>query len=187
MGFTEGHIEEEREFHGRVFPKTLLPPSEGGRNSCGELVELVAEERVRLSELLGEHGAVLLRGFAVGSAEEFSSVVEAFGWDEYVFDGANRTEVAERVYTASAAPLHVVIPFHHEMAMIKEFPRKIFFYCLQPAPEGGQTSIIRSDVIVEKLQEKVPQVVEKLERCGLKTILRARRKSWQRMLVAEDA
>ncbi|KAK1300825.1 Clavaminate synthase-like protein [Acorus calamus] len=163
MGFVEGKIEEERLFGDVVFPKTLFPSNKGE-----DLASAVAKERNHLSEVVKEHGAILFRGFDVGSAEDFSRVVEAFGWDEMGYIGATtRLKMADRVFTANEAPIDQFINFHHEMALMKEFPSKIFFYCFEPAPVGGETSIVPSHVIVEKMEEQMPKVMEKLTDVGL--------------------
>ncbi|KAK1299731.1 Clavaminate synthase-like protein [Acorus calamus] len=114
MGFVEGKVEEERLFGDVVFPKTLLPSKTGE-----DLPIAVAKERNRLSEALKEHGVILIRGFDVGSAEDFSRVVEAFGWDEMGYVGATkRVKMANRVFSTNEIPLDRSINFHHEMALI---------------------------------------------------------------------
>ncbi|KAJ0972120.1 hypothetical protein J5N97_020079 [Dioscorea zingiberensis] len=153
MEFVEGSVAGERVVKGKVFPLTLVPP--GKSNTCHDLVEMVRREKEKLSEALAEHGAILLRGFQVDSIEDFEKVVEAFGWEEFAYEGAaDRNKVASRTHTASEAPLHMFIPFHHEMALIKKVAPKLFFYCLVASPEGGETSIVRSDVIVEEMEKK---------------------------------
>ncbi|XP_058097421.1 clavaminate synthase-like protein At3g21360 [Magnolia sinica] len=161
MGFVEGKIVEEKVFGGKVFPKTLLPG-----NTC-DLIEMVRGDRQWLSDLLQQHGAILFRGFGISSAEDFAHVVEAFEWDDMPYMGATtRVKVTDRIYTANEAPLDQLINFHHEMSMFKEFPSKIFFFCLEPSPEGGETSILPSHIIVEKMEEIMPDFVAKLSQVG---------------------
>ncbi|KAJ4980610.1 hypothetical protein NE237_031447 [Protea cynaroides] len=169
MEFVEGKIEEEKVLGGLVFPKTLYPPKDGFGREYGvsELVEMVREKQEWLSRLLQRHTAVLLRGFGIRSAEEFGKVVEAFGWEEMEYQGVtSRLKVADRVYSANEAPLHKLINFHHEMALIKQFPSKIFFFCAQPSPEGGETSIVPSHIIVDKMEKRVPEFVTNLSEMG---------------------
>lgn len=94
-------------------------------------------------------------------------MVEAFGWEEMPYFGVvTRTKVADRVFTANEAPVHRPISFHHEMSTVREFPSKIFFHCAEPSPKGGETSILRSDIVLEKMEEQVPDFVSKLLRTG---------------------
>ncbi|KAK1275240.1 hypothetical protein QJS04_geneDACA010014 [Acorus gramineus] len=114
----EGKIEEERLFGGVVFfPKTLLPSNAGE-----DLAIAVVRERNRLSEALKEHGVILFRGFDVGSAEDFSRVVEAFRWDEMGYVGTTTlVKMANLVFSANENPLDRSINFHHEMALVTSF------------------------------------------------------------------
>ncbi|ERN19965.1 hypothetical protein AMTR_s00071p00129830 [Amborella trichopoda] len=134
MEFVEGKLKEEKWFGGMVFPRTLLPshgcedgattfsPSfhkhEGGETS---LAEAVRANRVWLYEQLSRHCAILFRGFDVRCAEDFRSVVEAFGWEEmdYGNGDAPRTKVIDRVYTSNEAPPELLIDFHHESSNVR--------------------------------------------------------------------
>ncbi|KAJ6804960.1 clavaminate synthase-like protein [Iris pallida] len=75
--------------------------------------------------------------------------------------------MTDRVYTANEAPVDQLINFHHEMSMMKHSPSKIFFFCCQPASEGGETSIVQSNIVVEKMEERLPEVMAKLSEVGL--------------------
>ncbi|KAK8941407.1 Clavaminate synthase-like protein [Platanthera zijinensis] len=138
-----------------------------------------------LEEELRQHGAILLRGFDVRSPEDFSQVVAAFGWDEFVYAGAaNRIKLADRVLTVNAEPLHLFLNFHHEMALIKEYPNKIFFCCLEAPAKGGETSIIPSDFLVEKMEEKAAEALKKMEEDGITAVMTT--KAWHRMFNTAD-
>ncbi|KAL4183956.1 hypothetical protein AMTRI_Chr11g100910 [Amborella trichopoda] len=204
MEFVEGKVKEEKWFGEIVFPRTLLPshgfedglstPShEGGET---RLAEAVRANRGWLDEQLSRHGAILFRGFDVHRAEDFGSVVEAFGWEEMVYEagGAVRSKVADRVYTANESPPEKLIDFHHEMSYSKIFPSKIFFFCMEAPPEGGETSILLSHIIVEKMEEAMPEFVNKLGNVGAiirvwtpKTASKKQfRRTWQQVLQTDD-
>ncbi|XP_042488726.1 clavaminate synthase-like protein At3g21360 [Macadamia integrifolia] len=162
MEFVEGRIEEEKKFGGLVFPKTLNPPKncEGLEYGSGELIEMVKAKREWVEELLQYRSAILFRGFRVDSAEEFGRVVESFGWEEMEYWGvASRLKIADRVHTTNEAPPDKFITFHHEMSLTKDCPSKLFFFCSQPPPAGGETSIVPSPIVVEKMEEKLPEFV----------------------------
>ncbi|GFY98093.1 hypothetical protein Acr_12g0006340 [Actinidia rufa] len=130
MEFVEGKIAEEKVLGGGlVFPKTLIPPPAPSNSSkVRSLVEMIMERREWLSEVLDRHSAILFRGFGVASPEEFGQVVEAFGWEEMPYVGAiSRTKMAQRVYTASEAPVLHPIAFHHEMSTVRNHH---FFFLL---------------------------------------------------------
>ncbi|XP_042488732.1 clavaminate synthase-like protein At3g21360 [Macadamia integrifolia] len=169
MEFVEGRIEEEKKFGGVVFPKTLNPPKngEGIEYGSNELIEMVKAKREWVEELLQRHSAILFRGFRVNSAEEFGGVVEAFGWEEMEYWGvASRLKIADRVHTTNEAPPEKFIIFHHEMSLTKDCPSKLFFFCSQPPPAGGETLIVPSPIVVEKMEERLPEFVAELMEKG---------------------
>jgi len=55
---------------------------------------------------------------------------------------------------------------HHEMAQTPIYPSKLFFYCEQAAEQGGATPICRSDVLLQRLIDEVPEFVRACEQRG---------------------
>ncbi|KAH6832109.1 2-oxoglutarate and oxygenase superfamily protein [Perilla frutescens var. hirtella] len=157
----------QRKYGEVVFPAVLSP----AMSPC-VLAAAVKEEKTWLESLLHRHGAILFRGYDSSStASDFNDVVEAFGYTElpYVGGAAPRTKVVGRVFTANESPPHRKIPFHHEMAhaCIPEHPGKLFFFCEEEAASGGETPILLSYVVYEKMKEKYPDFVKRLEKVGL--------------------
>jgi hypothetical protein len=75
----------------------------------------------------------------------------------------NRTP---RVFTANEAPQDVEIFLHHEMAQTPYFPSHLFFHCEQAAAVGGATPLCRSDVLLEKLTQHLPEFVARCRAHG---------------------
>lgn len=200
-GLVEGKLKNERVVDGLVFPKTLLPADPAKASSADDLVSFVTANREALHEMLYQHGAILFRGFAVYAVGDFSKVVESFGWEEHPYEGAaNRVKRGHRVFTANEAPLNEFIPFHHEMALIRDSCKKVFFHCATPASEGGETAILRSDIVVRQMEEAVPEAVKQLRTLGIMPVQHTKnadksgddeapvpgRKLWHRLLKTDD-
>lgn len=83
-----------------------------------------------------EYGAVLFRGFPTPQAIHFDKFVKAIGFENFPYVGgaAPRYNVVGNIFTTNEAPPDKLIPFHHEMAQVAEFPTKIFFYCENAPP-----------------------------------------------------
>jgi Taurine catabolism dioxygenase TauD, TfdA family len=117
------------------------------------------------------HGAVLFRGFPLATAEDFDDFVGAFELENFPYEeslsNAVRIVKTPRVFTANEAPPTVNIYFHHEMAQTPIYPSRLFFFCEQPAAEGGATPLCRSDVLWERLAERCPQFAKDCEAKGL--------------------
>ncbi|KAL6496994.1 hypothetical protein OROGR_028923 [Orobanche gracilis] len=167
--FAETEIAHQKIYGGLVFPAVLSPSAVDFRHSS-VLTAAVKDQRPWLEFLLHRHGALLFRGFdSLATASDFNEVVEAFGYEEFPYVGgaAPRTNVVGRVFTANESPPDQKIPFHHEMAQVPEYPSKLFFFCEVEPASGGETPIVLSHVVYERMQEKYPDFVEKLEKHGL--------------------
>ena len=99
------------------------------------------------------HGAVLFRGFEVDSVERFAEIARAVTPDllAYKERSTPRTEIGGHIYTATEYPADKRIPLHNENSYSHEFPRKVWFCCLQPASEGGATPIADSRQVFREL------------------------------------
>ncbi|CAH8361702.1 unnamed protein product [Eruca vesicaria subsp. sativa] len=169
--FVETRIPHQKLYQSKPFPAVITPsPSLPlPAPSLPLFTQTISTHKPYLDSLLHQSGAVLFRGFPVNSASDFNDVVEAFGYDElpYVGGAAPRTSVIGRVFTANESPPDQKIPFHHEMAQVPEFPSKLFFYCEVEPNSGGETPIVLSHVVYERMKEKHPEFVERLEEHGL--------------------
>ncbi|WCJ40874.1 2-oxoglutarate (2OG) and Fe(II)-dependent oxygenase superfamily protein [Euphorbia peplus] len=161
-------IETSNEKH--PFPSILIPnPTFLSPLSLPILIDSIKSQKQYLESLLHETGAILFRGFPIRTASHFNDVVEAFGFDElpYIGGAAPRSNVIGRVFTANESPPDQKIHFHHEMSQVPEFPTKIFFYCEVEPASGGETPLVLSHIVYERMKEKYPDFVEKLEEHGL--------------------
>ncbi|CAN1135516.1 Clavaminate synthase-like protein At3g21360 [Linum perenne] len=130
---------------------------------------VVESQKSYLSSLLHETGAILFRGFPLPTTHEFNQLVEAFGFPEYHYVGgsASRTRVVGRVFTANESPPDQQIPFHHEMAHVPESPNKLMFFCKEEPGSGGETPVVLSHIVYERMRVEFPEFVGKLEEEGL--------------------
>ncbi|GLJ46894.1 hypothetical protein SUGI_0989100 [Cryptomeria japonica] len=152
-----------------LFPLVLLPPaSNEGKMSLPCFPNTIRNNREWIDNQLKEVGALLFRGFPLKTASDFNEVVEALGWEEHTYMGAAaRKRVHGRVFTASEAALHLPIHFHHEMSKFEDFPAKLLFFCEIAPPEGGQSAIVLSHKITQRMEQEFPELVAKLAKEGL--------------------
>ncbi|MFS7974336.1 putative TauD/TfdA-like domain, taurine dioxygenase TauD-like superfamily [Helianthus anomalus] len=153
---------------GILFP-AVLSPSSTTAVQLSTFKEAIRAQKPWLESILLKCGAILFRGFPVTSPFDFNDVLEAFGYPEFSYLGgrAPRTQVVGRVYTANESPLHMELPFHHEMSYVPDFPTKLFFFCEEEPGEGGETPIVLSHIVYEKMKERHPDFVAQLEEHGL--------------------
>lgn len=137
-----------------------------------DAVGWVSERRTQLLEDLQRHGAILFRGFALESPEDFDAFITAFDLPNFPYEeslsNAVRINYTPRVFSANEAPSEVNIYLHHEMAQTPIYPGKLFFFCRQPAESGGETPLCRSDILYRQMRERCPCFAEKCETKGLR-------------------
>ena len=131
---------------------------------------LESEQQAHVESLLDDHGFVLFRGFDIVDHHCFHQVVDSFGYPNFryadSFSNAVRTNRTNRVFTANEALPSVEIFLHHEMAQTPYFPSHLFFHCEQAAAVGGATPLCRSDVLLEKLTQQLPEFVARCRAHG---------------------
>ncbi|XP_009596840.1 clavaminate synthase-like protein At3g21360 [Nicotiana tomentosiformis] len=166
--FKVGKCEGEKIVDGEIMP-LVLNPIEPNKNDIKSLLESLDNNKEWFDNMITKNSAVLLRGFDVKNAQNFNDIVETFGWEDIRYVGpAPRTHIYKRVWTANEGPLSEFIYFHHEMVLIKEFPKKVILYCEIPPPEGGETPFVPSFRVTERMIEEFPEIVEEIEKKGLK-------------------
>jgi hypothetical protein len=161
---------DDQQTHG----ETLFPFVYECESSSGEVRQAarwVSKNRAELLRQSTTHGAVLLRGFPLHTAEDFDAVIQSLDVANFVYreslSNAVRVNRTERVFSANEAPPSVQIFFHHEMAQTPIYPGRIFFFCEVAADEGGVTPICRSDILYERLAECCPDFIHDCATKGL--------------------
>lgn len=163
----EINIHEQKHFEGvGSFP--FVFGIEGEATNIAQAVDWVKANKSFIESTLLQHGAILFRGFPTNDAAAFSEFVEAFGYENlpYIGGAAPRNRVVGNVFTANEAPPEADIPFHHEMAQTRNWPKKLFFYGDVAPESGGETPILLSNEVYKRMVEKHSEFVEKLESTG---------------------
>ncbi|HVX10473.1 MAG TPA: TauD/TfdA family dioxygenase [Pirellulales bacterium] len=151
-------IDGQQTYQGEPFPLVLECRSPAA--TPAETTSWLAAHCTQLGEQAARHGAILFRGFPLATADDFDAFVAAFGWPNFPYDeslsNAVRLNRTPRVFTANEAPPSVAIYLHHEMAQTPIYPSKLFFFCEQPAEQGGATPLCRSDILWRRLTDRLP-------------------------------
>ncbi|MEV6184529.1 TauD/TfdA family dioxygenase, partial [Streptomyces sp. NPDC052015] len=106
--------------------------------------DYIAENREKLRRVLGERGALLLRGFEVGGVDGFDGVVQAFSGSRplsYAERSSPRSTIKGQVYTSTDYPADEEIFLHNENSYQAVWPHTLYFYCIEPAHTRGATPL----------------------------------------------
>jgi len=104
-----------------------------------------------------KYGAILFRNFKVKKVGEFEQIIAGICDEamEYRYRASPRTQVSGRIYTSTDYPADQSIFPHNEHAYSPTFPLKIFFFCMTPAQQGGETPIGSCRRIFERIDQKI--------------------------------
>jgi alpha-ketoglutarate-dependent taurine dioxygenase len=151
-------------------PEDLVQRGESGGETGGALPEVLrpkvdgvdlegwaSEHRTLVESWLHRSGALLFRGFGARSPESFESVITRVSGEPvpYRERSTPRRHIAGRIYSSTEYPPSQPIFLHNENSYQAVFPRKLFFYCAEPAPVGGRTPLAD----VRKIYRRIPQEI----------------------------
>lgn len=137
---------------GRTLP-LLLKAGEAGQ-PLGKALPMLRET---IDRHLIESGGIVFRDFSLDGPDAFRAFAADFGHPllTYEFGSTPRSQVTSGVYTSTEYPPHQHIPLHNEQAYTRDWPMKIWFYCMQPALEGGETPIADSRAIYRDMPSAI--------------------------------
>ncbi|MNN04898.1 Taurine catabolism dioxygenase TauD, TfdA family [compost metagenome] len=127
-----------------------------------------ARIRPVLDRLIVEHGGIVLRGFPIEETADFGNLAELFPAFSSGYAGgvAPRSTISGRVMEATRLAAPVRLTLHSEMAYMRDYPKRIAFFCRRASPVGGETIIGDMRTLVDELPA---ELVSKIERLGIRT------------------
>ena len=133
-------------------PLVMRPSVEGV-----DLVAWAPSNREFIKAQLLKHGGILFRNFNISSPSEFERFATACS-DEllpYREPSSPRTLVRNNIYTSTDYPADQSIFLHNEHSYRHTWPLKIFFFCLEPPAQGGETPIADCRKVFKRIDPKI--------------------------------
>lgn len=148
----------------------------------------LAENRSRIADIVNVHGGVLLRDQGLAAVSDFNRVVQLFDAKllDYVHRSTPRTRVGGRIFTATEYPADRTIPLHNENSYADVWPKRIYFFCLVAAEQGGETPTADSRGVYRRIE---PGVRARFERDGVlyvRNFTAGIDLSWQEVFQTQD-
>ncbi|MDZ8136607.1 MAG: amino acid adenylation domain-containing protein [Nostoc sp. DedQUE04] len=123
---------------GQTFPLVIQPDTDEI-----DLGDWAKTNRKFIETELLKHGAILFRNFHVNSVSVFESVAQGICPELFSeYGDLPRAVEGSKVYGSTPYPADKAILFHNESSHLHCWPLKIWFFCVQPAQQGGETPII---------------------------------------------
>jgi alpha-ketoglutarate-dependent taurine dioxygenase len=147
-----------------------------------------AKYKSQLNDLLLSYGALLLRGFNIGSAQGFNELFSAISGDamEYKNRTSPRDQVHNNVYTSTNHPKDQFIHMHTENSYSMTYNRIIAFYCLVPPAKGGETPIADERELLKSLKKETVEKFHKKKIQYLRNSIRGVGLDWKTIYQTDD-
>ncbi|HZN81429.1 MAG TPA: TauD/TfdA family dioxygenase [Mycobacterium sp.] len=128
------------------------------------LYEWTLGHAAQVDTLLREPGAIIFRGFAMPSREDFEKIcTEVSGpFMEYEYRSNNRQRLTGSLFNSTEYPASERIPFHNEMSYFAVWPRHVWFLCEIPAAADGDTPLADSAEVYRQLHADIREPFERL-------------------------
>ena len=146
-------------------PPLFIEPRGKALVSSDAFFAWAAAKRAVFDDLIVRHGGIFLRGFPTLETEDFEKLTNLFPNFEagYVGGYAPRAAVRGRVMESTRLKASRKLALHSEMAYMRDYPKRIAFFCRQAATQGGETIIGDLRSLVEHLP---PNLADKIEKLG---------------------
>lgn len=113
---------------------------------------------------LSAEGALLIRGFKTVDENEFGDILKTLIGEElldYTYRSTPRTELKNRIYTATEYHPSETIPQHNENAYANVWPMRIGFLCVTVAQKSGNTPISDSRLAYQMIPKEIRDEFER--------------------------
>jgi alpha-ketoglutarate-dependent taurine dioxygenase len=137
-----------------TFPLVIHPAVNGV-----DLPKWVENNQDFITAQLRKYGAILFRSFGLDSLAKFDRFSQAMAPElmEYHDQHTPRTKVGNGIYSSTEYPADHYVPFHSENSKNYTWPLKIWFFCLQPSPQGGETPIADNRAVYQLIDPRIRQ------------------------------
>jgi alpha-ketoglutarate-dependent taurine dioxygenase len=127
------------------------------------LVDWAKNNQELITNYLSKYGGILFRNFQIQAVTEFEQFIRVVAGEllEYSDRSSPRSPIQGKVYTSTDHPADQKILLHSENSYAATYPLKIFFHCVTPAQQGGETPIADTRKIYQAIS---PQIQEKFIR-----------------------
>ncbi len=167
--------------------KTILPVIQ----TTVKKINLVTWSRLNqelLETQILKYGGMLFRNFNVNSISEFENFIKVFSEEllDYIYASSPRTQVNGKIYTSTEYPAALSIPLHNEMSYSRNWPMKIWFFCLKSAEKGGETPVADSRKVWQRISPKLREQFREKKIMYVRNYDIGLDISWQKVFQTED-
>lgn len=152
-----------------------------------DLADWVKDHGDKVNSLLDAYGGILFRGFEVKGIKDFQNVCQGICPQLFGEYGDLPTERhSEKIYGATPYPADKIIFFHNESSHTHRWPLRQFFHSVVAAAEGGETPLVDSRKVLERLDPGVRRTFEEKGLLYVRNFSKGFDVSWQQFFRTRD-
>lgn len=152
-----------------------------------DIINCARNNREFIETKLLHHGAILLRGFNLDSVSAFENLAGAICQELFgEYGDLPRSAIGGKVYGSTPYPADKAILFHNESSHMHCWPLKIWFFCVQPALQGGETPIVDCRKVYQLLDPKLRSRFEQKQLMYVRNYTPGLDVSWQEFFHTKD-
>ena len=152
-----------------------------------DIFDWVKNENQFLENKLLQHGAILFRDCQIDSISDFENLAQTICPNLFGnYGDLPRTEVSQKVYGSTPYPADKTILFHNESSHLHCYSQKIWFFCIQPAREGGETPIADCRQVYQLLDPLVREKLAQKQLMYVRNYIEGLDVRWQDFFQTED-
>ena len=122
-----------------------------------DLINWTQNHQDWLKTQLLKHGGILFRNCHIKDIDGFQKFMDSISSEllDYTYRSTPRSQVNGKIYTSTEYPANQSIPQHHEMAYSRNWPMKIWFFCVTASETGGETPIADGRRVFARIPAKI--------------------------------
>lgn len=152
-----------------------------------DIIDWIKSNRQFLEDRLRQHGAILFRDCNLTSIADFENLAQAMCPSLFGdYGDLPRTEISDKVYGSTPYPADQAILFHNESSHLNCYPQKIWFFCVQPAQQGGETPIADCRRVYRLLDPKLRKKLVQKQLMYVRNYIEGLDVSWQNFFHTKD-
>ena len=147
----------------------------------------LAQARCNVEAALLDRGAAVLRGFDIKNPSDFSLAAGVLCRElEKNYGDLVKSGQVDTIYDATWYPADMAILFHNEGAHTATIPTRQFFYCVEPAAQGGETPLADCRLVYSRLPPLLRRRFEVSGLCYVRNFVDGLDVSWREFFRTED-
>ncbi|MDM1553023.1 TauD/TfdA family dioxygenase [Chryseobacterium indologenes] len=126
-------------------------------NDMDDFTSWFRTHKSEIDTLLSEAGVVLFKRTGITDDFVFQKFLTETDFNpiNYLDGNSPRTKKKSQIYTSTDYPPEAFISMHNELSYSNFFPQKIFFLCVTPSSEGGETPVLNGASFIDKLDPEI--------------------------------